>query len=71
MIQALTESVKHRDVRVHDATRKEKLQGKTCKNYHISEYKELKEIEYHCESVTTESVDSVPVQWEKKWEDAG
>ena len=37
VIQSLTESVKHRDVRVHDATRKQKLQGKTCKYYEIKD----------------------------------
>ena len=48
VIQALTESVKHRDVRVHDGG---KMQGDSCKKQGISGTRKNNGNKYHCENI--------------------
>ena len=64
VIQALTESVKHRDVRVHDGN---KISGQPCDKVGKSANTKNNGYKYHCEKVTTDDFadGSVYTTWSK------
>ena len=66
VIQALTESVKHRDVRVHDGG---KLINRKCKSESI--WTKQNGTKYHCTHGTTEDKTTPKLLWRQTGEEGG